>query len=122
MIYVIKNKRNLIFSQFLFLLDKTAVYLCTRKSKLNKKMLENKTVKYHIPQNGIYVYVRTNESKTEMIVLNSTDKEQVLPNNHYNILTKDHKEGKDISSGKKVDFTQNLILAAHQSMIIEFGK
>ena len=58
-------------------------------------MLENKTVKYHIPQNGIYVYVRTNESKTEMIVLNSTDKEQVLPNNHYNILTKDHKEGKD---------------------------
>ena len=85
-------------------------------------MLENKTVKYHIPQNGIYVYVRTNESKTEMIVLNSTDKEQVLPNNQYNILTKDHKEGKDISSGKKVDFTQNLILAAHQSMIIEFGK
>lgn len=85
-------------------------------------MSENKTVKYHIPQQGIYVYARSNEGKTEMIVLNSTDKEQVLPNQHYNILTKDYKEGKDITSGKIVDFTQNLILSAHQSLIIEFGK
>lgn len=85
-------------------------------------MSENKTVKYHIPQKGIYVYMRNNESKTEMIVLNSTDKEQVLPNHHYNILTKDYKGGKDISSGKKIDFTQNLTLSAHQSLIIEFEK
>lgn len=85
-------------------------------------MSENKTVKYHIPQLGIYLYARSNEGKTEMIVLNSTDKEQVLPNQHYNILTKDCKEGKDITSGKIVDFTKNLILSAHQSLIIEFGK
>lgn len=85
-------------------------------------MSESKTVKYHIPQQGIYVYARSNEGKTEMIVLNSTDKEQVLPSHHYNILTKDYKEGKDITSGKKIDFTQNLILSAHQSLIIEFGK
>lgn len=85
-------------------------------------MSENKTVKYHIPQQGIYVYARSNEGKTEMIVLNSTDKEQVLPSQHYNTLTKDYKEGKDITSGKIVDFTQNLILSAHQSLIIEFGK
>ena len=41
-------------------------------------MLEYKTVKYHIPQQGIYLYARTNEGKTEMIVLNSTDQEQTL--------------------------------------------
>lgn len=40
-------------------------------------MSENKTVKYHIPEQGIYLYARTSEGKTEMIVLNSTDREQV---------------------------------------------
>ena len=50
-------------------------------------MSENKTVKYHIPEQGIYLYARTSDGKTEMIVLNSTDKEQVLPSQHYNALT-----------------------------------
>ena len=35
--------------------------------------MEKKTVKYHIPQHGIYMYARTNSGKTELIVLNSTD-------------------------------------------------
>ena len=33
-------------------------------------MSENKTVKYHIPEQGIYLYARTSDGKTEMIVLN----------------------------------------------------
>ena len=57
-------------------------------------MSENKTVKYHIPEQGIYLYARTSEGKTEMIVLNSTDREQVLPSSHYQALTKESKEGK----------------------------
>lgn len=55
-------------------------------------MSENKTVKYHIPEQGIYLYARTSEGKTEMIVLNSTDREQVLPSSHYQALTKETKE------------------------------
>ena len=35
-------------------------------------MAENKTVKYHIPHRGIYMYSHVHEGKTEMIVLNST--------------------------------------------------
>lgn len=35
-------------------------------------MAENKTVKYHIPHRGIYMYSHVYEGKTEMIVLNST--------------------------------------------------
>ena len=83
-------------------------------------MSENKTVKYHIPQQGIYLYARTSDGKTEMIVLNSTDKEQVLPCTHYNALTKESKKGKIISTGEVVKFNQNLILPARQSLIIEF--
>lgn len=41
-------------------------------------MAENKTVKYHIPHRGIYMYSHVHEGKTEMIVLNSTGSEQIL--------------------------------------------
>ena len=78
-------------------------------------MSENKTVKYHIPEQGIYLYARTSDGKTEMIVLNSTDKEQVLPS-----LTQGTKEGKIITTGKKVNLNQNLTVPANRSLIIEF--
>ena len=68
-------------------------------------MSENKTVKYHIPEQGIYLYARTSDGKTEMIVLN---------------LTQDSKEGTIITTGKKVNFTQNLTIPANRSLIIEF--
>ncbi len=55
-------------------------------------MSENKTVKYHIPEQGIYLYARTSEGKAEMIVLTSTE----------------------------IDFTENLTLSARQSLVIEF--
>ncbi len=83
-------------------------------------MSENKTVKYHIPEQGIYLYARTSDGKTEMIVLNSTDKEQVLPSRHYNALTQGTKEGKIITTGKKVNLNQNLTVPANRSLIIEF--
>ena len=48
--------------------------------------MEKKTVKYHIPQHGIYMYARTNSGKTELIVLNSTDAEQVVANDHVYLI------------------------------------
>lgn len=83
-------------------------------------MTAKKTVKYYIPQKGVYLYAYTQNEKTEMIVLNSTDSEQVLSAEHYNVLTKDSKSGKEIASGKKIDFSQNLVLSARKSLSIEF--
>ena len=64
--------------------------------------MEKKTVKYHIPQHGIYMYARTNSGKTELIVLNSTDAEQVVANDHYRIMTNDSKRVKNLSVAKKL--------------------
>ena len=79
--------------------------------------MEKKTVKYHIPQHGIYMYARTNSGKTELIVLNSTNAEQVVANNR--IMTNDSKSGKELISGKKIDLTKNMTVGARQSLIIE---
>lgn len=81
-------------------------------------MAENKTVKYHIPHRGIYMYSHVYEGKTEMIVLNSTGSEQILDSD--TVLTKDSKEGRDVSSGKKIDLTKNLVISPRKSLIIEF--
>lgn len=52
-------------------------------------------------------------------VLNSTDAEQVVANDHYRIMTNDSKSGKELISGKKIDLTKNMTVGARQSLIIE---
>lgn len=83
-------------------------------------MSTNRTVKYHVPNQGLYVYSRVKDGKAELIVLNSTDSEQVLKNDHYKVLTKDTAEGRNVSNGEIVDLQQHLVLSARQSLIIEY--
>ena len=82
-------------------------------------MSTKKTVKYHVPQKGIYMYARSSENITELIVLNSTDSEQILFNEHIQKLLSDRKEGKEISSGKNINLNDDLIIPARKSVIIE---
>ena len=75
-------------------------------------MTTSRTVKYHVPQQGLYVYSRTVDGKTELIVLNSTDI-------HFKALINESVEGKEISSGKKIDLRENIVVPARKSVIIE---
>lgn len=77
------------------------------------------TMKHFIPQNGIYVYVRSFEGKAAMVILNGTSKEQVLPIKHYNEVLNNATTGKDIISEKNIDLTKDITLNPKQSMIIE---
>lgn len=82
-------------------------------------MTTTRTVKYHVPQQGLYVYARTEDGKTELIVLNSTDSEQVLMNNHFKSLVNECVEGKEIASGRKINLRENIVVPARKSVIIE---
>ena len=72
-------------------IDQGVIFATQNQTK--QQMTENKTVKYHIPQQGIYMYARMRDGKTGMIVLNSTDHEQILSAEYYKPLTKDSKMG-----------------------------
>ena len=78
-----------------------------------------KTVKYHVPQNGLYLYARSSEKAVELIVLNNTDSEQTLHNEHIRKMLKEGHEGTEISSGKKVNLNHDLTIPARKSIIIE---
>ena len=83
-------------------------------------MTTKRTVKYHVPQQGLYVYARTEEgSRTELIVLNSTDNEQILMNNYFKGLVNESVMGREIASGKTIDLTENIVIPARKSVIIE---
>ena len=82
-------------------------------------MRPKRTVKYHVPQQGLYVYARTEEGRTELIVLNSTDNEQILMNNYFKGLVNESVMGREIASGKTIDLTENIVIPARKSVIIE---
>ena len=82
-------------------------------------MTTKRTVKYHVPQQGLYVYARSEEGKTELIVLNCSDSEQVLMSNHFKALVNESVEGKEIASGKVIDLRENIVVPARKSVIIE---
>ena len=78
-----------------------------------------KTVKYHVPHQGLYVYSRVYADKTELIILNNSGSEQVLHNDHYQVLTKEKRVGRNVLNGSTVNLEQPLVLSAGQSLIIE---
>lgn len=83
-------------------------------------MTSTKTVKYHVPNQGLYVYSRVNGEKTELIILNSSNDEQVLHNDHYQVLTKETRTGRNALNGTPIDLQRPLVLPAGQSLIIEY--
>ena len=83
-------------------------------------MLSVKTVKYHVPSQGLYVYSRSYGEKAELIVLNSTDSEQILENSHFQVLTKNSSHGRNVMNGQTVNLQQHLVLSAHESLVIEY--
>ncbi len=77
------------------------------------------TMKHFIPQNGIYVFARSFEGKTALVILNGTSKEQILPIKSYSEVIKNAATGKDIISDGNIDLTKDLKLSPRQSMIVE---
>ena len=77
------------------------------------------TMKHFIPQNGIYVFARSFEGKTALVILNGTSKEQILPIKSYSEVIKNAATGKDIISEGNIDLTKDLKLSPRQSMIVE---
>lgn len=77
-------------------------------------------MKHFMPFNGTYVYSRSYDGKTVLVILNGTSKTQELPVARYAEVIQDHKQGKDIIDGSTIDFTQETVkLAPYQSMVIE---
>ena len=66
-----------------------------------------------------FMFMHVQRKVAELIVLNSTDNEQILNNNHFKGLVNECVRGKEIASGKTIDLTKNIVVPARKSVIIE---
>ena len=79
-------------------------------------------LKHYIPENNVYVYFRYNEEETVMVIINNGLNTQKIKLNRFAESLKNYKKGKDILSGKIVDFTnEELSISGKKSMVIELN-
>lgn len=76
-------------------------------------------LQHYIPQQGVYVYFRYDDSKTVMVVLNKNKTDTELDLARFQDMLKNKSAGKDIFSGASVNLLQPLKLKAMNSVAID---
>jgi glycosidase len=85
-----------------------------------KDVIHTGKLKHYIPYNNVYVYFRYNKEKVIMVVVNNSPKEQNIELKRFSESLKKHSKGKEILSGREIDFTQKTLkVEGKKSMIIE---
>ncbi len=71
------------------------------------------------PTDGVYVYFRTNEKETVMVVLNKNAQEKTIDTNRFSEVMGNCTSGKEVISGTTITNLKNLKVAAMSALIIE---
>lgn len=73
---------------------------------------------HFLPQDQVYVYFRTTENQSVMVVLNNSSKQQTLDLNYYGEGIKNASGGLEIIENKNISFTNPVIVPPKSSMVI----
>ena len=79
---------------------------------------EGKLLHYE-PRNGVYVYFRSTNKGSVMVILNKNKNITPLNTKRFHEGLKGHKRGYEIISGQLIPITEELLIPARSSMIIE---
>jgi glycosidase len=88
--------------------------------KTNVAVTAGKMIHY-APQNGIYVYGRTNNNKTVVVILNSALKEQAVKMDRFSDLTGKFSVGKDVISARSFPLNSTITIPAKGEYILELA-
>lgn len=90
------------------------------KWRKGNEIISKGTMTHFMPFNGTYVYFRSFNGKTVMVILNGTNNEQSIPTSRYSEIIKNYKSGKDILSGNILNLQNKSIkLSPRQNLIID---
>ena len=85
----------------------------------NEVISKGKQIQF-MPFKGVYVVARQYNGKTVMTIINGTREKAQLDVKRYAELIGSHTQATDITTGKQLDLTHNIPLAARQTVILEF--
>lgn len=86
--------------------------------KKNPVLQSGKLMQY-VPQDGIYVYFRYNDSKTVMLIMNTNDKEINLKTDRFSQRISNFHQGKNIISGEQYSNIQHIKVPSFTTLAIE---
>ncbi|MFZ4547153.1 MAG: glycoside hydrolase family 13 protein [Bacteroidales bacterium] len=100
-------------------LDYTSKLFTWRKS--NTEVQQGKLTHF-IPENGIYVYFRTLEKESVMVIVNNNKETKTLETKRFDENIKGFKRGKDVMDGSKLKDLSNIEVQGKSVKIIELSK
>ena len=83
--------------------------------------VHNGLLKHFVPQFGVYVYFRYNESNTVMVILNKNDHETNLTTNRFSEVMSGFKSGTEIITSKTITDLNEIHIPAKAAMIIKLN-
>jgi glycosidase len=78
--------------------------------------------KHFIPDKGIYVYFRYNDTSTVMVVLNKNNKEVKLDATRFNEILKSYASGRDIINNRIINNLNEIYISPVSPLILELVK
>jgi len=88
----------------------------------NNKTIHEGSLKHYIPEDGIYVYFRSLDKKTVMVLMNNNLYAKTVPTARFEENLKDFRRGEDIIEGSKLKNLNNIEVPAKSVKIIELSK
>lgn len=85
----------------------------------NEVIIKGKQTQF-MPFKGVYVVARQYNGKSVMTIVNGNKTNAELDVNRYAEIIASHTQAIDITTGKQLDLTHNIPLAARQTVILEF--
>lgn len=85
----------------------------------NEVISKGKQIQF-MPFKGVYVVARQYNGKSVMTIVNGNKTNAELDVNRYAEIIASHTQAIDITTGKQLDLTHNIPLAARQTVILEF--
>jgi glycosidase len=79
---------------------------------------KGKTIQF-VPENNVYVYFRTNESESVMVIINNNPESQTIDLLRFAEGIRNFTKGNELISEKEINLTEKLIIEGKKSMILE---
>ncbi|MNS04655.1 Neopullulanase [compost metagenome] len=86
--------------------------------KTNEAVHSGKTTHY-IPEDNVYVYFRYTNSKTVMVVINNSEKNQTIKTPRFQENIQNFSAGKDVLTNKLVDLKSDIAIESQSALILE---
>ena len=88
----------------------------------NNEVLQTGKLMQFVPQDGVYVYFRYNETSTIMVIFNSNNEPKNITTERYSEKLIDYKKATDINTKTKFTTIQEFVIEANTTLVLALEK